>query len=260
MRAFVAPPLYSCRFHPTFRPPRFGKSFVPGGNHFSCLARRGTLLRVSDAGGGANASLSLVNFAQTTERLNIPDTLKGQHTAMITRGHVLYSDMGRALCSLVEDTVGWHDALCGPSDDADIAAYPGVRTYADARNEMFRSARGGLLIELGKYGLGARDLGPTLNLFSKVSVEESGALRFHEHNSRAGDFVALRFEMDCLFVVSTAPHRLDPRPDYAPSGVQLRLERAQPVAAEDECRISCPQNARAFENTGRYYAGADLTP
>ncbi len=242
---------------PDTPPAYLWEEFIPGGNHFSCLARRGTLLRFTDAGGGANASLSLVNFAQTTERLNIPDTLKGQHTAMITRGHVLYSDMGRVLCSVIEDTVCWHDALCGPGDDADLVArYGNVRTYADARNDMFRSARGGLLIELGKYSLGARDLGPTLNLFSKVSVEDGGTLHFHPDNSRAGDVVTLRFEMDCLLAVSTAPHRLDPRPDYAPSGVGLRCERALPVTSDDECRVSCPQNERAFQNTERYYAGA----
>lgn len=231
------------------------EELVPGGNHWSGVLRRGTQLRFTDSGGGANVSLSLYNREEKIERLNIPDTLKGQHTAFLTRGHVLYSDMGRVMCSFTEDSLGWHDALCGPCDARDIEARFGARSYADARNEMLRSGRDGLLIELGKYGLGGRDLGMTANLFSKVIVTEGGALQFQPDNSRAGDFVVLRFEMDALLVLSTAPHRLDPS-EYAPSSVQLRLERAEPVAPDDECRTSCPQNERAFINTERFYIGA----
>ena len=234
----------------------FWKELVPGGNHWSGLVRRGTQLRFSDQNGGANVSLSLYNREEKLERLNIPDTLKGQHTAFLTKGNVLYSDMGRVLCSVVEDSVGWHDALCGPSDDFDIAARYGTRTYAQARNEMFRSGRTGLLIELGKWGLGKRDLGMTANLFSKVVVQEGGSLQFQPNHPRAGDFVVLRVEMDCLLALSTAPHRLDPKAGYSPASVELQLERAAPVEANDLCRTSCPQNERAFENTERFYAGA----
>ena len=39
----------------------------------------------------------------------MPDTLKAQHIARLTAGFVLYSDMGRMLCSVTGDTVGWHD-------------------------------------------------------------------------------------------------------------------------------------------------------
>lgn len=232
------------------------RELVPGGNHWSGPIRRGTLLRFSDQSGGANVSLSLVNREQHSERLNIPDTLKGQHTAFITRGNVLYSDMGRVMASIIEDSTGWNDALCGPSDDAEIHARYGAKSFADARNAMFRSARGGLLIELGKWNLGARDLGMTLNLFSKVSVEEGGHLHFAPDHSPSGSTVSLRFEMDCLVFLSTAPHRLDPKSVYAPADVLLECARALPVSEEDECRTSCSQNERAFQNTARYYADA----
>jgi len=232
------------------------RELVPGGNHWSGPIRRGTLLRLTDQNGGANVSLSLINREEHSERLNIPDTLKGQHTAFITRGNVLYSDMGRVMASVIEDSAGWIDALCGPSDDADIHARYGTQSFADVRNAMFRSARGGLLIELGKWNLGARDLGMTLNLFSKVSVEEGGHLHFAPNHSRSGSTVSLRFEMDCLLFLSTAPHRLDPKPIYAPADVTLECALSLPVPPDDECRISCSQNERAFGNTARYYAGA----
>jgi uncharacterized protein YcgI (DUF1989 family) len=64
--------------------------------------------------------------------------------------------------------------------------------------------------------------------------------------------VDLRFEMDTLVVLSSAPHPLDVRADYAPADVQLSAYRAKPVAADDACRIQCAQNGRAFTNTERY--------
>jgi hypothetical protein len=42
---------------------------------------------------------------------------------------------------------------------------------------MHRSGKDGLLIEIGKHGLGARDLIAPVNLFSKVSVDEAGRFR-----------------------------------------------------------------------------------
>ena len=31
----------------------------------------------------------------------------------LTRGHCLYSDMGRIFCSIVADSTGWHDTVAG---------------------------------------------------------------------------------------------------------------------------------------------------
>ncbi|HEV7912807.1 MAG TPA: hypothetical protein VGP22_03520, partial [Albitalea sp.] len=69
-----------------------------------------------------------------------------------------------------------------------------------------------------------------------------------------GDAVDLRFEMNTLVVLCAAPHPLDPTPVYDPAGVRLTASRADPVAADDLCRTSCPQNGRGFVNTERFYA------
>ena len=53
------------------------------------------------------------NALDPIERYNMPDTLKAQFTAFLTTGRVLYSDMGRVLCSIVADDCGWHDTISG---------------------------------------------------------------------------------------------------------------------------------------------------
>ena len=83
----------------------FEESLQPGAA-WSHILRRGTSLRLTDLEGGANVGAILYNADCPVERLNIPDTLKAQHIARLTQGFVLYSDMGRILCSLTADSLG----------------------------------------------------------------------------------------------------------------------------------------------------------
>jgi urea carboxylase-associated protein 2 len=232
---------------------------VPAGTHWSGLMRRGMALRLTDVEGGANCAVIFFNPQEKLERYNMPDTLKAQHTAMLTRGHCLYSDMGRIFCSIIGDTLGWHDPLCGVTDAGMALRKYGESHYQQRRNAMVRNGRDSLLTELGKYGLGKRDLGPTVNFFSKVSADPEGRLQFHAGHSKAGDQVDLRFEMDTLVFLSTAPHPLDPHPEYRPGPVRLCAWPAAPAGPDDFCRNLCPENQRGFTNTERFTAGQQST-
>jgi urea carboxylase-associated protein 2 len=227
---------------------------MPGGLHWSGLLRRGNSLRITALGPRANVSALFYNFEDRAERYNMPDTLKAQSTAYIRKGLVCYSDMGRVLCSIADSNCDWHDTIGGLTDATIVEKRYGIKRYQEHRNAMHRNGRDGLLIELGKWGLGKRDLVPTVNFFSKAVPDEAGRLHFVNGHSREGDAVELRFEMSCIVVLSTAPHPLDPKPVYAPAGVRLSAWRGDPVAADDACRNSCPQNQRAFVNTERYLA------
>ena len=66
--------------------------------------------------------------------------------------------------------------------------------------------------------------------------------------------IELRFEMDCLVFLSSAPHALDNSTEYTPADIQLSLFKALSLGDSDVCRDSCPQNQRAFQNNNRYYA------
>lgn len=225
----------------------------PGGGHWSYPVKRGTTIRIVDLEGGANVAALMYHADERLERLNIPDTLKAQHTAHLTLGNVLYSDMGRILASISADTVGWHDPLCGVSDAKLIESRYGRHRYQEHRNAMYRNGKDSLLVEIGKWGLGMRDLVPNINLFSKVVVNPGGRLQFVEGHSKAGDFVELRFEMNTVLALSTAPHPLDPSPTYNPKKVGLVAWYSEPVAQDDVCRSHCPENQRGFINTELLY-------
>lgn len=227
---------------------------LPGGAMWSCALARHQTLRVIDLEGGANVGLLLYNRDLPLERYNMPDTLKAQHTAFISKNRVLLSDMGRVLCSVTEDTCGWHDTICGHLDRAGTAAKYGIRRYQEHRNDMLRNAHDTFLVELGKWGLGKQDLVPNLNLFSKVTADEQGRLSFQPGNSQRGAFVDLRAEMNVIVVLNTCPHPLDPSPRYTPRRVKLVSWRSDPPGPDDPCRTSRPEAARGFENTERYFA------
>jgi uncharacterized protein len=229
------------------------EEIIPGGNHWSGLMRRGSALRLTDLGGGANCSALFYNAEDKLERYNLSDTLKAQHTAFLSAGNVVYSDMGRVLASVIHDSLGWHDSICGVTDAAMIEEKYGKATFQTHRNDMFRSGKDGLLIELAKHGLGKRDLTATVNFFSKVVPDNAGNLSFIADHSKLGSTVDIRFDMNVLFVISTAPHPLDPKTTYAPAGVKLSAYHAGDVARDDICRNSCLQNGRGFVNTERYY-------
>src|ERR1700756_4754530 len=74
------------------------ETLQPGAT-WSHVLKRGTSLRMIDVEGGANVGAMFYNFECTAERYNMPDTLKAQHIARLTRGYVLYSDMGRIFFS-----------------------------------------------------------------------------------------------------------------------------------------------------------------
>ena len=225
---------------------------IPGGSHWSGMLRRGTVLRLVDTQGCANVAALFYHAEEKLERYNMADTLKAQHTAHLTAGHVLYSDMGRVLCSIIDDDCGWHDPLCGVSDAEQVRAKYGESCYQAQRNAMYRNGRDSLLIEMGKWGLGRRDLVPNVNFFSKVSATDQGELVFDPAHSHAGAYIDLRFEMNVLMVLATAPHPLDPRPEYAPGDISLRAWRGDPPGADDLCRNACAENQRGFYQTEIY--------
>ena len=226
-----------------------GARVLPGAVTWSGVVRRGAALELEDLEGGANVALLLLDVHQPTERLNVPDSLKAQHVARITAGVALYSDMGRVMASVVEDTCGWHDPLCGHGRQEELEAQHGASSYAAERNAVRRGAREELVLELAKHGLGARDLAATVNLFSKVTVDGGGRLEHHPGSSPAGARVVLRADTDVLALLNTAPHPLDRTPGWSPKPVAMALREVGFAGPDDPVRTACPENERGFVAT-----------
>ncbi|MCH8475091.1 MAG: urea carboxylase-associated family protein [Opitutales bacterium] len=225
---------------------------VRGGGMWSYVLRRHRLLCLTDPEGRANAGMLFYNRENYLERYNMSDTLKAQHIARLTAPYTMHSDMGRVMMSIVGDTVGWHDTIGGFSRPAEVEKQFGKGTYQEKQNGFYRNGRDNFLIELGKWGLGKKDLMPNANFFSKVTVDEDGGIGFATDHRKPGDQVWLRAEMDLLVVLQTCHHPLDSAENYDPAPVEIAVWEGSPPSADDPCRLSRPENERAFINTETY--------
>lgn len=217
---------------------------IAGGWHWSTLLRKGEALRIAQAHGLASVALVCWSASDTSERLNLPDTVKVQWDTRVQKGRVLFSDMGRVLLSVTEDSSGGaHDVLLGGSAaSANAAKYPGVTT---------RNTRDNLVLAAGKLGLARRDIPMALTLFAPVRVsDDDGHFEWQPGLLNGGDYVDLRAEMDLLVALSNCPHPLDPSPTYAPNPVEITRYAAEP-SPDDLCRTATAEAVRGFENNAR---------
>lgn len=225
------------------------EEILPGGGHLSFVLKRGQILRMTDIDGGANVSLLMLNPHHKSERLNLPDTLKGQHTARLTAGHCFYSDMGRVLAGIIADTSGWHDPFGGVLNAQEVAEKYGQGRYQERRNGFYRNGTDNLLVEMGKWDLNLEDLLMVVNFFSKVTVDDNGQFSFHSGHSQPGSYIELFAPMDTLVVMTALQHPMDPSREYAPRPVQLSWRQAEDQNAAINTLRTRPENERALSNT-----------
>jgi urea carboxylase-associated protein 2 len=229
---------------------------LPGGKHWSMMLWRNSRLRLTDIEGGANVGMLFYNPFNLLERYNAPDTLKCQHTFKLTQGHCLYSDMGRIFCSIVADSIGWHDTVCGNTTKASVARKWGETSYQTERNDWQQNGHDSFLVEAAKYGLGRRDLPANVNWFSKVTVADDGALSLDAAAAKAGASAELRFEINTLVLLHTCPHPLNPAVTYPRKPIRYEIFDGPPASADDPNRLSAPENIRGFENNRIFQLGS----
>ena len=228
---------------------------IPAGGHWSIELRRGTQITLRDLDGNGNAGMLFYNPRNLLERYNAPDTLKCQHTFKLTKGHCLYSDMGRIFASVIADDSGWHDTVCGNIHASQVADHWGARDYQNDRNDWHQNGCDAFLTELAKYGLGAADMAANINWFSKVTTDADGNMTLASNASAAGNSVSLRLEMDTLVLIHACPHPLRESERYPRHRIGLEISVAAPMTDDDVCLNHCDENRRGFKNNALYYLG-----
>jgi hypothetical protein len=229
-------------------------TIIDGSAHWSFMARRGTQITLKDIDGGANVGMLFYNPHMLSEKFNAPDTLKSQHTFKLTKGHCLYSDMGRIFCSIIKDSFGWHDSVCGNSHAAHVESKWRKRSYQTDTNQWLQNGYDSFLVELSKYNLGRRDLAANMNFFSKVTASKEGDLVLSESSSKDAS-ITLRFEMDTLVILHTCPHPLNNSTSYQQKPIELTLEKAPTISTDDYCMNLTAENQRGFKNNALYHLG-----
>ncbi|WP_159930140.1 MULTISPECIES: DUF1989 domain-containing protein [Nocardia] len=201
---------------------------VPAGGYANVVLGRGTRVRLHDPDGAACAHLLLVRAEAPWERLNVADTLKVPWQAYLGEGHPLLSDQGRLLATVLADTSGHHDALCGPTTRA---------------RDLLRLAG-------AKHGLRPRDIGPTVAFFRGVRVERDGALTA-TGSAAAGASVDLLVHLPVTVLIANTAHPLDDRPATDLDVVAWAAPEDLAVPGGED-----PEYRRAVRNTEQAWTAA----
>lgn len=226
---------------------------VAGGNYTHKVLARGTELRLTDLRGDACAHLLLFAADRPWERLNVADTVKVQWNAYLGEGQLLLSDQGRVLASVITDTSGRHDALCGTSGlvrNTERYGDGAPQSQSPAGRELFKLAA-------AKNGLAPRDLPPSLSFFQGVEVREDGSLDF-TGSAGPGVSVTLRTEQDVTVLLANVPHPADPREAYTSTPLEVLAWRAEATRSGDPLWDATPEGHRAFLNTAEFLAARGI--
>lgn len=219
---------------------------VPGGRYTSKVLARGTRLRLRDLDGTACAHLLLWRADAPWERLNVADTVKVPWQAYLSAGHPLLSDQGRVLATLVSDTSGHHDALCGTT------TLSGNTTKYGAGEVESASPAGRELLALAalKNGLTRRDVAPSLSFFHGVRVEAAGAL-VSTGSAGADTAVELVTHLPLIVAVANTAHPLDPEPQFTVGSLEVLAWSAADDLAEIGATVGerDPEYQRAYLNS-----------
>ena len=186
---------------------------VQPAEHWARVVPQGSRVRIIDIEGKQAVDFLAYNAHDPSERYNAADTMKYAGTIFLTKGHGIYTDMGRALFTIVEDTCGRHDTIGGCCSAESNQLRYDVPSTPNCRDTFLRG--------LAEHGLGKKDIVANLNFFMNVPVEQDGNMALVEGFSNPGDLIELQAEMDVLALVSNCPQTRNPVNAFTPTPIRI---------------------------------------
>jgi urea carboxylase-associated protein 1 len=190
-----------------------GDVVVAPGEPWSDIIRKGEILRLIDMEGQQAVDFICFNAHDVNETYDNTVTVRLASRPFLRKGDVLYSNLANPMFTMIEDTIGNHDTICGCcSAEINFLRYQVKNTP---------SCRANFLRELSRHGLDSRSLVPNVNFFMNIPFSANGEFQFKAPLSRPGDHVDLAAEMDCLAVISNCPQILNPANNFNPTPVRM---------------------------------------
>jgi uncharacterized protein YcgI (DUF1989 family) len=189
---------------------------VPGGFGRSIRAPRGSRITVIDLYGQQTGDFVAVAQEDVTEGLSGVETRRALLSLYIKAGDLLYSNRGRPMLQLIEDTIGVHDytvPACDPSRYEVDFGVPGHRNCLENMHEALK-----------RYGIGVLEVPEPFNLFQNSPVTVDGRTGVVDPPSGPGDRVTLVALMDVICALSPCPQDIIPGNGLAPSDMVIRVE------------------------------------
>lgn len=194
---------------------------IPARAPYSVVLKPGQVIRLIDLEGQQALDALFYNADDTGERYCAQTTLAAQArnggSAYIGIGSLLLSNEGRTLLRVIADTSGLHDTSAGACSCESNSVRFGHHT------RFMHACRENFLFELGKYGMGKRDLVSNVNFFMNVPIRPDGELAIVDGVSAPGAYVELRAEQHVLCFFSNCPQVNNPCNGFRPTPVRVMV-------------------------------------
>jgi urea carboxylase-associated protein 1 len=190
---------------------------IPAKGNWAAEMRSGQVLRIQDIEGQQAVDFICYNRQNVAEKFWAAHTAKLNATIYITKGHVLFSDLANPMMTIVEDTVGVNDVICGScSLPLDRLRY-GPDNAQPGCMENFEAA-------IAPWGLERKDIPMCFNIFLDYPVEDGGHVAIDkEAPSKPGDYIDMRAEMDLMVAISNCPQENNPCNGYKPTPIRVAI-------------------------------------
>jgi urea carboxylase-associated protein 1 len=170
---------------------------LPPGRPWAGPVRKGQVIRLIDIEGQQVGDFVCFNLDRLDEKFSPPNTANLNRTIRLTAGNTLYSDEASKMFTIIADTVGLHDVLAGACSRFTNLVRYGVPDTANCRDNFAEA--------LAPHGIGWKDVPYAFNIFMNVPIGADASMTIAEPISRAGDYIDLRADMDCLVAISNCP-------------------------------------------------------
>lgn len=191
---------------------------VPPRAPWSAQVKKGQTLRLTDIEGQQAIDFlcfGVEPYQGQVERYHMPNTIKIPKNILLGRGSVLYSQFARAMMTITGDTCGGHDTIFGCCSFAVDQLRYGAQNAECCQRNFER--------EMARHGLGAEHVVANANFFMNVPVDSSGHAEIVDSQSKAGDYVDLRADMDVIAVLSNCPQELNPAAGGGPTPIRATI-------------------------------------
>lgn len=168
---------------------------IPPATAKSFKAMSGQVLRIIDINGKQVGDFISFNLHDLSEKFSSGRTRTNNSRLRVTKGDRLFSNNCNVMYEIIDDTCGVHDLL-----------YPPCCTWVFEHRYKVEPKTGcleHLAASLEEYGIQEKDIPDPLNVFMRTDIIDSDQLKIIEPTSKAGDYIDLRAEMDCIAALSS---------------------------------------------------------
>ena len=197
----------------------FDKSFhVPARTGFGFEAKAGDLIRITDLKGAQAVDFWAFSKEDTGEFLS-PEHTKPTIEKLIPRvGDAAYTNYRRAIVTVVADnSPGQHDmqfAACDPTRYQQLGV-----------DGPHASCQDNLHAALANFDIKIPFTPQPWNLFTNFVINPDGTFTIKPPETKPGDNIVLRAELDSYVIVSACPQDLNPTNGGNPTDIKVEVGR-----------------------------------